>query len=139
IFGPLSDTCGRKKVALFIISICALASLLAAFTASMGVFLTLRPVPGLTAGSASVMANATMGDQHEGKAFAKGLASLLVINGIITISAPIIGGYALTISNWKAVFVILTIVSVIILFLSIRHLEETHQPNRAKLNFKVIF
>ena len=139
IFGPLSDTYGRKKVALFIISIYALASLLAVFTASMGVLLTLRLVQGLTGGGAIVIAKATMGHQHEGKALAKGLASLLVINGIITIIAPIIGGYALTISNWKAVFVILTIVSVIILFLSIRHLEETHQPNRTKLNFKVIF
>ena len=105
----------------------------------MGVLLTLRLVQGLTGGGAIVIAKATMGHQHEGKALAKGLASLLVINGIITIIAPIIGGYALTISNWKAVFVILTIVSVIILFLSIRHLEETHQPNRTKLNFKVIF
>lgn len=139
IFGPLSDAYGRKKVALFIISIYALASLLAVFTASMGVLLTLRLVQGLTGGGAIVIAKATMGDQHEGKALAKGLAALLVINGIITIIAPIIGGYALTISNWKAIFVILAIVSVIILFLSIRHLEETHQPNRAKLNFKVIF
>ncbi|MDT3984177.1 MFS transporter, partial [Staphylococcus ureilyticus] len=116
IFGPLSDAYGRKKVALFIISIYALASLLAVFTASMGVLLTLRLVQGLTGGGAIVIAKATMGDQHEGKALAKGLAALLVINGIITIIAPIIGGYALTISNWKAIFVILAIVSVIILF-----------------------
>jgi len=139
IFGPLSDAYGRKKMALIIISIYAIASLFAVFTTSMTLLLILRLFQGLTGGGAIVIAKATMGDQHEGKALAKGLASLLVINGIITIIASIVGGYALTISNWKAIFLILTIVSIIILILSILHLEETHKTNLSKLNFNAIF
>ncbi|XVK94887.1 MFS transporter [Staphylococcus nepalensis] len=48
IFGPLSDAYGRKKMALIIISIYAIASLFAVFTTSMSLLLLLRLFQGLT-------------------------------------------------------------------------------------------
>ena len=105
------------KIALIIISIYAIASFIAIFTTSMTLLLALRLVQGLTGGGAIVIAKASIGDQHKGKTLAKGLASLLVVNGIITILAPLVGGYALTVANWQAIFLILTIVSIIILVL----------------------
>lgn len=104
-----------QKVALIIISLYVIASLIAVFTTSLSILLTLRLIQGLTGGGVIVIAKASIGDQHKGKALAKGLASLLVVNGIISIIAPLIGGYALTIANWKAIFLILTIISFAIL------------------------
>ena len=51
-FGPLSDAFGRKKIALIIISIYAIASFIAIFTTSMTLLLALRLVQGLTGGGA---------------------------------------------------------------------------------------
>lgn len=139
IFGPLSDAFGRKKVALIIIAIYTLASGIAIFTTSISWLLVLRLIQGLTGGGAIVIAKASVGDKHKGQTLAKGLASLLVVNGIITIIAPLIGGYALSIANWKAIFLILTIVSFIILLFAILFMEETKQSDITKLNFGAIF
>ncbi|SUM73382.1 multidrug effflux MFS transporter [Staphylococcus saprophyticus] len=139
IFGPLSDAYGRKKVALIIISLYVIASLIAVFTTSLSILLTLRLIQGLTGGGVIVIAKASIGDQHKGKALAKGLASLLVVNGIISIIAPLIGGYALTIANWKAIFLILTIISFAILLFAFFKMEETRSTHLSKLNFSAIF
>lgn len=138
-FGPLSDAYGRKKIALLIISIYVIASLIAVFTTSLSLLLVIRLIQGLTGGGAIVIAKASIGDQHKGKSLAKGLASLLVVNGIITILAPLIGGYALSVSNWKAIFLILTIVSFAILIFAFFKMEETRDADLTKLNFALIF
>ncbi|WP_214307308.1 multidrug effflux MFS transporter [Staphylococcus pseudoxylosus] len=138
-FGPLSDPYGRKKIALLIISIYVIASLIAVFTTSLTLLLIIRLIQGLTGGGAIVIAKASIGDQHKGKSLAKGLASLLVVNGIITILAPLIGGYALSVSNWKAIFLILTIVSFAILIFAFFKMEETRDTDLTKLNFSLIF
>lgn len=138
-FGPLSDAYGRKKIALLIISIYVIASLIAVFTTSLTLLLIIRLIQGLTGGGAIVIAKASIGDQHKGNSLAKGLASLLVVNGIITILAPLIGGYALSVSNWKAIFLILTIVSFAILIFAFFKMEETRDTDLTKLNFSLIF
>ncbi|WP_436865648.1 multidrug effflux MFS transporter [Staphylococcus pseudoxylosus] len=138
-FGPLSDAYGRKKIALLIISIYVIASLIAVFTTSLTLLLIIRLIQGLTGGGAIVIAKASIGDQHKGKSLAKGLASLLVVNGIITILAPLIGGYALSVSNWKVIFLILTIVSFAILIFAFFKMEETRDTDLTKLNFSLIF
>ncbi|PWG68464.1 Bcr/CflA family drug resistance efflux transporter, partial [Enterobacter mori] len=80
-----------------------------------------------------------IGDKHNGKSLAKGIASLLVVNGIITIIAPLLGGYAVSIANWKAIFLILTIVSLVIFLFALWKMEETHTRDLSKLNFGAIF
>src|SRR5699024_6716049 len=80
IFGPLSDAYGRKNIALTIIILYAIVSFVAVFTTSMSILLTIRLIQGLTGGGAIVIAKASIGDLHNGKALAKGLASLLVVN-----------------------------------------------------------
>lgn len=139
IFGPLSDAFGRKKIALIIIAIYVLTSFTAIFTSSMSLLLILRLIQGLTGGGAIVIAKASIGDKHNGKSLAKGLASLLVVNGIITIIAPLLGGYALSIANWKSIFLILTIVSLVIFLFALWKMEETHTRDLSKLNFGAIF
>lgn len=139
IFGPLSDAYGRKKIALTIIILYAIVSFVAVFTTSMSILLTIRLIQGLTGGGAIVIAKASIGDLHNGKALAKGLASLLVVNGIITIIAPLVGGYALRVSNWQAIFLILTIVSMIIFFFALFKMKETRATDLSELNFGSIF
>ncbi|MBF7020317.1 multidrug effflux MFS transporter [Staphylococcus sp. 18_1_E_LY] len=138
-FGPLSDAFGRKKIALIIISIYTVASLVAIFTTTLPFFLALRFIQGLTGGGAIVIAKASVGDNYEGPSLAKALASLLVVNGIITILAPPLGGYALSLAGWRAVFVALTIISFIILLLAIFKMKETRTHHTAQLNFTEIF
>lgn len=139
IFGPLSDAFGRKKVALIIIAIYIIASFIAIFTTIMPLFLLLRFIQGLTGGGAIVIAKASVGDRYQGATLAKGLASLLVVNGIITILAPLIGGYTLSVTTWQGIFAVLTVISLIILVLATIKMTETQSVANKRLNFGAIF
>ncbi|MCU5747125.1 multidrug effflux MFS transporter [Staphylococcus sp. SQ8-PEA] len=138
LFGPLSDAFGRKKVALIIIAVYVLASIAAVFTSTLSFFLILRFVQGMTGGGAIVIAKASVGDKQQGTKLAKSISSLLVVNGIVTIVAPLLGGYALTLGNWKAIFILLSLISLVILVLAAFKMEETREQNIARLNFNVI-
>ena len=138
-FGPLSDAFGRKKIALTILVIYMLASLIAVFTTDLYFFLFLRLLQGLTAGSSIVIAKASIGDKFSGDEMAKFLTSLMVVNGIITIIAPLLGGFALTISTWRSIFVILTIITIIVIIGVLMKMPSTDQSERKILNYGRIF
>lgn len=138
-FGPLSDAFGRKKIALTILVIYMLASLIAVFTTDLYFFLFLRLLQGLTAGGSIVIAKASIGDKFSGDEMAKFLMSLMVVNGIITIIAPLLGGFALTISTWRSIFVILTIITIIVIIGVLMKMPSTDQSERKILNYGRIF
>lgn len=138
-FGPLSDAFGRKKIALTILVIYMLASLIAVFTTDLYFFLFLRLIQGLTAGGSIVIAKASIGDKFSGDEMAKFLTSLMVVNGIITIIAPLLGGFALTISTWRSIFVILTIITIIVIIGILMKMPSTNHADRTTLNYGRIF
>lgn len=138
-FGPLSDAFGRKKIALTILVIYMLASLIAVFTTDLYFFLFLRLLQGLTAGGSIVIAKASIGDKFSGDEMAKFLTSLMVVNGIITIIAPLLGGFALTISTWRSIFVILTIITIIVIIGVLMKMPSTDKSERKILNYGRIF
>ena len=72
-------------------------------------------IQGLTSGGAIVIAKASVGDKYHGNELAKFLASLMVVNGIISILAPLLGGFVLSISNWRMIFAFLTLIAFIVL------------------------
>ncbi|WP_105993140.1 multidrug effflux MFS transporter [Staphylococcus simulans] len=139
VFGPLSDVYGRKKTVLSILIGIAVVSVACVFVSSINVFLVLRFFQGLLGGGAIVIARATVSDRYEGASLTQILATLLVVNGIITIIAPLIGGYTLAFTSWKMIFMALTIISLVIFAVALVKMEETHSVAHARLNFSEIF
>ena len=139
IFGPLSDVFGRKKIALIILSVFVLASCGAIFITTFPTFLLIRLVQGLTAGGIIVIAKAFAGDYYQGNTLAKFLASLMVVNGIVTILMPLLGGLSLSLGSWRIIFVILTAISMIMLGGVTFNMPTTHHSEHVTSNFKHIF
>lgn len=139
IFGPLSDVFGRKKIALIILSVFVLASCGAIFITTFPTFLLIRLVQGLTAGGIIVIAKAFAGDYYQGNTLAKFLASLMVVNGIVTILMPLLGGLSLSLGSWRMIFVILTAISMIMLGGVTFNMPTTHHSEHVTSNFKHIF
>ena len=139
IFGSLSDVFGRKKIALIILSVFVLASCGAIFITTFPIFLLIRLVQGLTAGGIIVIAKAFAGDYYQGNTLAKFLASLMVVNGIVTILMPLLGGLSLSLGSWRIIFVILTAISMIMLGGVTFNMPTTHHSEHVTANFKHIF
>lgn len=99
----------------------------------------IRLVQGLTAGGIIVIAKAFAGDYYQGNTLAKFLASLMVVNGIVTILMPLLGGLSLSLGSWRIIFVILTAISIIMLCGVTFNMPTTHHSEHVTANFKHIF
>lgn len=139
VFGPLSDVLGRKKIALILLIGYLIASLLSVFTVHLTIFLIIRLIQGLAGGGAIVIAKASIGDNYDGDELAKFLTSLMVINGIITIIAPLLGGLALSIASWRMIFIFLTIITLIVILGILLKMPVGLHHEQSQLNFKAIF
>lgn len=138
LFGPISDVFGRKRIATILMMIYLVATFLSIFTGHLTLFLILRLIQGLTSGGAIVIAKASVGDKYHGNELAKFLASLMVVNGIISILSPLLGGFVLSISNWRMIFAFLTLIAFIVLIGIFLKMPAHTQTMQTRLQFKDI-
>lgn len=138
LFGPISDVFGRKRIATILMMIYLVATFLSIFIGHLTLFLILRLIQGLTSGGAIVIAKASVGDKYHGNELAKFLASLMVVNGIISILAPLLGGFVLYISNWRMIFAFLTLIAFIVLIGIFLKMPAHTQTMQTRLQFKDI-
>lgn len=127
IYGPLSDSLGRKKPLIAGIIIAMIGTLICQFTHSMPQFLMGRLLQGAGAGASAALFRSILADVYTGDRLAK-IGSLLSISRVFLLaSAPLIGGYLLNYFGWRSCFLFLFIYSAICLVGTIWALEETNR------------
>ena len=62
----------------------------------------------------------------------------MVVNGIVTIIMPLLGGLSLTLGSSRIVFIILTFISLFVLLGVATMMPKTHKSEHKSLNFKDI-
>ncbi|SMG02390.1 Bcr/CflA family multidrug efflux MFS transporter [Burkholderia singularis] len=109
LYGPLSDTYGRRPVLLGGIALFTLASIGCFVAASIDQLIVVRFLQALGAGAASVLARAIARDAHEPADAAKVLSMVAIVTAIGPLLAPLIGGQVLRFLGWRGVFVVLAL------------------------------
>ncbi|HKO88181.1 MAG TPA: multidrug effflux MFS transporter [Burkholderiales bacterium] len=112
--GTLTDTFGRRKVILVALTVYSFASLAAAFAPNLHALLLLRAVQGMSAGAGVVVGRAIVRDLMSGVEAQRMLAHITMVFAIGPAIAPLIGGWLQTAQGWRAVFVFLTLVGVLL-------------------------
>ena len=128
-FGPLSDRYGRRPLAIFGLAGFALTSLGLTLSPTAGMFLVFRFFQGLLGSAATVVIPAMIRDTF-GKDTAKGMSTVTMIMLTAPLVAPLVGSALLTFSDWRSIFLVLTLYAVVVLTLTIWRLPETH-PTQA--------
>ncbi|MFC4303196.1 multidrug effflux MFS transporter [Cohnella boryungensis] len=105
--GPLSDLRGRRGPLLIGLLLYAVASLLCAFSPSIGALIALRFVQGLAGAAGIVISRAIVRDMYSGSELTKFFAMLMLVNGAAPIFAPVLGGQLLKGMPWEGLFVVL--------------------------------
>jgi MFS transporter, DHA1 family, multidrug resistance protein len=137
LYGPLSDSYGRRPVLLGGIVMYALASLACVASFSIGSLVLFRFVQALGAGAASVLARAIARDAHEPSDAARVLSMLAIVTSIGPLLAPLIGGQLLLLGGWRMVFVVLTLFGVICAVTAFLRVPETW-PREKRANSAVL-
>jgi MFS transporter, DHA1 family, multidrug resistance protein len=109
LYGPLSDTYGRRPILLGGIALYALASIGCALAGSIDSLVLMRFLQALGAGSASVLSRAIARDAHAPSDAARVLSMLAIVTAIGPLLAPLIGGQLLLLGGWRVVFIVLTL------------------------------
>lgn len=128
ITGPLSDVFGRKKPLVAGIIIFTITTASCAFVESIKIFILLRLIGGFAAAAALVVSKAIASDLYEGSLLTKFLSTVMVIQGLAPILAPVIGGQLLVFFTWRSVFTLLTIIGAVIALLGIFRYKESLLP-----------
>ncbi|WP_346853950.1 multidrug effflux MFS transporter [uncultured Draconibacterium sp.] len=117
IGGPISDSFGRKTIALTGIALYGFSALLIPFCPKIEYILLLRVIQAFGGGFATVTANVFVRDWYSGKQVARFVTILSMIIMLAPLFAPIIGAGLIHWWGWKSIFVFLTLFSVV-LFIS---------------------
>lgn len=127
-YGPISDMIGRKLPLYFGLMVFALASIGCAVAPSVEWLVGFRLVQGVGAASVMVIPRAIIRDLHTGIEATKLMSLVMLVLSVSPILAPL-GGSALIVPfGWRAVFIAVTVVSVVCLALVATGLPETRPP-----------
>jgi DHA1 family 2-module integral membrane pump EmrD-like MFS transporter len=125
IYGPLSDSIGRRPVILIGMTIFAVGALIAMFAPSLDILVLGSAVQGLGTGVAGVMARTMPRDLYSGIALRQ--ANSLLNMGILVspLLAPVIGALLTHLFGWHACFAFLLLLCVGVTASMARWLPET--------------
>lgn len=130
VAGPLSDVHGRRGPLLIGMLIYTIASLLCAFSPSIGMLIVLRFIQGLAGSVGVVISRAAVRDLYSGSELTKFFSLLMIVNGLGPILAPIIGGQLLRVTTWQGVFVVLFAAGLLFCAMIVLRLPETLPKER---------
>ena len=130
LWGPLSDTLGRKRILWIGLTIYVLGALGAAFAPSLGGLLLLRLFGGFGAAAVRVFTQGSIRDRYRGDQMAKVLSYIMAIFLLVPMVAPSLGATVLAVSgDWRWIFAFFVGAAVLAGLWSTR-LPETLAPEK---------
>ena len=113
-YGPLSDRYGRRPLLLVGLVLFAAGGIGCALAPSIGQLIGWRLVQGLGACAGPILARALVRDLYQRERGIQILSYMTLVMSVAPLLAPILGGYLLTL-HWRAIFVVLAAVALVML------------------------
>ncbi|ODN41752.1 MFS transporter [Piscirickettsia litoralis] len=135
IYGPLSDSWGRKNAIFAGTFLFLIGSLLASFAHSIEMLLIARAVQGLGGAAATVLSKVVAVDIYKNQQLTRASAYIGLVWGVSPVIAPAIGGMLEVFSGWRLGFAVLTCYAFIFIILAYFLLEET-LPHKKMFHLK---
>lgn len=140
VYGPLSDTLGRKPAAYWGFAIFILGSLMCVFAGSSEVMLAGRFLQGVGAAGPRIVSLALVRDLYSGRAMARIMSMVMGIFIIVPVIAPSVGQGLLLIGDWRLIFVALLVQGIIgFAWFAWRQKETLREDRRAAFSLRRIF
>ena len=131
IYGPISDSFGRKKALYLGMFIFPLGSVVSLFSTTFTAMLIGRACQGFGISSCRVISLAMIRDKFEGREMARIMSLIMVFFIMVPAIAPSLGQVVLFYADWRAIFSLVVVVAVVGFFwLFFRQPETLAQEKR---------
>lgn len=120
-WGPWSDRIGRRKPLVLSLLLFIFSSIMCAVTYDIYLLIVWRFLQGIAGAGGSVLSRSIARDRYQGNLLIQFFSLLMIVNGI----APVLGGYIITVFNWRILFWMMAGIGVVLLILSLLVLHET--------------
>ncbi|WP_373504587.1 multidrug effflux MFS transporter [Aestuariivirga sp.] len=135
IYGPWSDSIGRKPAIFIGLGFYGLGSLMCLFSTSFEMMLVGRFIQGFGAASPRIVSIAMVRDGSAGAAMARVMSFVMTVFMLVPILAPTIGQLVLLVANWRAIFAGFLMMGLIAgLWLWLRQEETLPRDRRSPLS-----
>lgn len=116
IFGPLSDSFGRKPIVYAGFILFIIASIICVSTKSFEIMLLGRVLQGVALASPRTMCIAMVRDAYSGDYMAKILSIVVMVFILVPVIAPTLGQFLMQHYHWKSIFVFNLIFGIMVVF-----------------------
>ncbi len=135
VFGPLSDTIGRKPAINIGFIIFILGCLLSIFAQDFDDMMIGRFLQGLGAAGPRIVSIALVRDNYEGREMARVMSFVMTIFILVPVIAPSIGQLIIAYSDWHSIFIMFLLLSVIaMIWFSLRQPETLPLERRIRFS-----
>ncbi|KAB1068686.1 multidrug effflux MFS transporter [Tamlana haliotis] len=134
IFGPLSDSFGRKPVVFVGFSVFIMASVICVTTESLEIMIVGRILQGIGLSSPRSLSLSMIRDSYEGDYMAKIMSIVVMFFILVPVVAPTLGQALMAFFSWKSIFYFNLIFGVIIMFWFWQRQPET-LPKAKRIKF----
>src|ERR1700724_1082580 len=125
IMGPLSDRFGRRPVLIDGMALYCIASVLAITASSFETLLLARLLQGLGTSATRVIATSIVRDCYAGRRMASVMSLAMMVFIAVPVVAPSLGEAVMLLTQWRGIFVVLTLYGVLTLIWSALRMPET--------------
>jgi DHA1 family bicyclomycin/chloramphenicol resistance-like MFS transporter len=125
VMGPLSDRFGRRPVLLGGMTVYFVASVLAISAPSFETLLLARTLQGLGTSATRVIATSIVRDCYAGRRMASVMSLAMMVFIAVPVVAPSLGEAVMLLTQWRGIFVVLTLYGVLTLIWSGLRMPET--------------
>ena len=132
--GSLGDHYGRRRVFVLGVGLFTLASLWCGLAPNPGQLIAARAVQGIGGalmipGSLAII-SASFSEENRGRA----IGTWSGFSGVTAALGPIVGGFLIDNVSWRAAFLINVPLAAIVIYLALKHVPESRDPDARKLD-----
>ncbi|TDO95827.1 multidrug effflux MFS transporter [Marinomonas balearica] len=140
LFGPLSDSIGRKKCIVIGAVIYIIGCVIATFAQSMETLLLGRLIQGFGVAGPKIASRALIRDLYRGREMARMMSFIMMVFILVPMLAPLFGQTIMLLGSWRWIFVAAVLqASIGMTWLIIRQPETIAKDNRKAFNVLRIF
>lgn len=130
IFGPLSDSFGRKPIVYIGFIVFIIASIICVTTKSFEMMIIGRVLQGIGLASPRTLSIAIVRDSYSGDYMAKILSIVVMVFILVPVIAPTLGVFLLNFYNWESIFYVNLIYGFLVMLWFWKRQPETLQKEK---------